>query len=85
MIRVEAVLISVFGALLGMGLGLLIGVLGVRGRRGRHRDDPGRAVGPDGAVPRSWPRWSACWPRPGPRGGRRRLEVLGAIRGGVTE
>ncbi|WP_345676790.1 ABC transporter permease [Yinghuangia aomiensis] len=80
MIRVEAVLISVFGALLGMGLGLLIGVLGVRAAKGGTEMTP--------VVP--WDRMglflilaalvgmlAAAWPA------RRaaKMEVLGAIRG----
>ncbi|UGQ11672.1 ABC transporter permease [Yinghuangia sp. ASG 101] len=40
MIRIEAVMISVFGALLGMALGLPIGVLGVRAAKGTTQMTP---------------------------------------------
>jgi putative ABC transport system permease protein len=79
MIRVEAVMISVFGSLLGMGLGLVVGVLGVRAAKGSTQMTP--------VVP--WDRMvlflvlaalvgmlAAAWPARGAA----RMEILGAVR-----
>ena len=66
MVRLESLVISLFGGVLGIGLGVFFGwAVGelIGSSAGDLRTGP--AVGPDGAVPRCWPRWSACWPRCG--------------------
>ena len=79
MVTVEAVVISVFGALLGVAVGAGLGAAVVRALRGRGHHRAGAAVGQMGD--RTW-----CWPRvvgvvaavlPAIRAAR--LNVLGAI------
>ena len=78
MIRLESVVVAVFGALLGVALGLAFGT----GADGRAADQ--------GLTELSIPwvrllvfvrrrRWSVCWPRCSPPAGRRELDVLKAI------
>lgn len=79
MIRLESVMISVFGAVLGMALGLLIGVLGVNAAKGTSELTPVVPwermgvflilAGLVGVLAAAWPARRAA-----------RMEVLGAIR-----
>ncbi|MGW0661885.1 ABC transporter permease [Streptodolium elevatio] len=79
MIRLESVVISVFGAVLGMALGLLIGVLGVNAAKGTSELTPVVPwermgvflvlAGLVGVLAAAWPARRAS-----------RMEVLGAIR-----
>ena len=67
MVRLESLVISLFGGVLGIGLGVFFGWAAGELLASRHADvRTGPALGPDGALPRCWPRTvgvlAALWP-----------------------
>ena len=71
MVRLESLVISLFGGVLGIGLGVFFGWAAGELHRQQDADvRTGPALGPDGRLPRCSPPRSASWPRCGRPAGR---------------